>query len=119
MSGVFDASICAMHPTTPDGRYFVVKGQLWRCMNPLLSECERQRLVHDLMDARRDVKRAKCADDSNMFSSARARVNAAKVGLGDRGPVWWDDGSPDYNRCRIELTPYADWYNALDATRGQ
>ncbi|WP_447781997.1 hypothetical protein [Pseudomonas plecoglossicida] len=108
-----------MHPTTPDGRYFVVKGQLWRCTNPSLSECERQRLVHDLMDARRDVKRAKRADDSSMLKSARARVNAAKVGLGERGPVWWHDGSPDYNRCLVERSPYADWYNALDATKDE
>ena len=108
-----------MHPTTPDGRYFVVKGQLWRCTNPSLSECERQRLVHALMDARRDVKKAKRADDSSMLKSARARVNAAKVELGERGPVWWDDGSPDYNCCRVDLSPYVDWYNALDVTKGE
>ena len=108
-----------MHPTTPDGRYFVVKGQLWRCTNPSLTEQERQRLVHVLMGARRDVKKAKRADDSSMLKSARARVNAAKVGLGERGPVWWHDGSPDYNRCRVDLSPYADWYNALDATKGE
>lgn len=71
-----------MHPTTPDGRYFVVNGQLWRCTNPSLSECERQRLVHDLMDARREVKRAKCSGDSSMLKSARSRVNAAKLGHG-------------------------------------
>ncbi|MFJ7789359.1 hypothetical protein [Pseudomonas sp. NPDC096925] len=94
--------------TTPDGRYFVVKGQLWRCTNPSLSECEKRRLMHALMDARRDVKRAKRADDTSMLKSARARVNAAKVGLGERGPVWWEDGSPDYNRCRVDLSPYAD-----------
>jgi len=76
-----------MHPTTPDGRYFVVKGQLWRCTNPSLSECERQRLVHDLMDARRAVKRAKRLGDSSMLKSARSRVDAAKVELGERGPV--------------------------------
>ena len=106
-----------MHPTTPDGCYFVVKGQLWRCTNLSLSERERQRLVHDKMDARRDVKRAKRADDSSMLNSACSRVNVAKVGLGERGGVWWDDGSPDYNRCRVELTPYADWYKVLDATK--
>lgn len=108
-----------MHPTTPDGRYLVVKGQLWRCTNPSLNEQERQHLVHDLMDARRDVKKAKRADDSSMLKSARTRVNAAKVRLGERGPVWWDDGSPDYNRCRVDLSPYVDWYNALDATKGE
>lgn len=78
--------IFAMHPTTPDGHYFVVKGQLWRCTNPSLTEQERQRLVHDLMNARRDVKKAKRAEDSSMLKSARARVNAAKVRLGERGP---------------------------------
>ncbi len=108
-----------MHPTTPDGRYFVVKSQLSRCTNPSLTEQEQQRLVHDLMDARRDVKKAKRADDSSMLKSARARVNAAKLGLGERGPVWWDDGSPGYNRCRVDLSPSADWYNALDATKGE
>jgi len=98
---------------------FCCQRSLWRCTNPSLTEQERQRLVHDLMDARRDVKEAKRADDLRMLSSARARVNAAKVELGERGPVWWDDGSPDYNRCRIDHSPYADWYNALDATKGE
>jgi hypothetical protein len=27
----------------PDGRYFVVKGRLWRCSNPALGEVELQR----------------------------------------------------------------------------
>lgn len=108
-----------MHPTTSDGRYFVVKGRLWRCTKPSLSECERQRLVQALMDARRDIKRAKRADDSSMLNSARARVNAAKVELGERGAVWWEDGSPDYNRCRVELTPYAEWYNAQGSTKDE
>ena len=73
-----------MHPKTPDGRYLVVNGQLWRCKNPSLSECERQRLVHDLMDARREIKRAKRLGDSSMPKSARSRVDAAKVELGER-----------------------------------
>lgn len=102
-----------MHPTTPDGRYFVVKGQLWRCTNPSLTEQERQRLVHDLMDARRAVKRAKRFGDSSMLKSARSRVDAAKVELGERGPVWWHDGSPDYNRCWVSFAAdssiHADW----------
>ncbi len=75
-----------MNPTTTDGRYFVVKGQLWRCTNPSLTERERQRLVHDLMDARREVKRAKRSGDSSMLKSARSRVDAAKVALGSGGP---------------------------------
>jgi hypothetical protein len=29
------------HPVTPDGRYFVVRGRLWRMANPGLDEAER------------------------------------------------------------------------------
>lgn len=87
-----------MHPTTPDGRYFVVKGQLWRCSNPSLSDEDRQHLVSALMQARRAVKEAKALNDLDQLRSARAKVDAAKMALGERGPVWWRDGSPDYNR---------------------
>ena len=48
-----------MNPVTPDGRYFVVKGQLWRCSNPSLKEDVRQSLVDALLAARREVKKAK------------------------------------------------------------
>ena len=95
------------HPVTPDGRYFVVRGRLWRMSNPALSEEDRVRLVRDLMAARRAV-RAKEPD-------ARARVDAAKRALGERGPVWWDDGARDWNRHLAKNTPYADWHAALDS----
>ena len=106
-----------MYPRTPDGRYFVVKGQLWRCSDPALSEEERERLVHALMEARRAVRAAKSSGDAEQLRSARANVDAAKVTLGERGPVWWTDGSPDYNRRKAIKTPYADWYRSL-ANRG-
>ena len=102
-----------MYPTTPDGRYFVVKEQLWRCSNPSLAPQERQRLVNELMAARREVKAAKLLDDPRPLKTARAHVQTAKVALGERGPVWWDDGSPDYNRCQVSNTPYAEWYQSL------
>ncbi|WP_122869014.1 hypothetical protein [Pseudomonas viridiflava] len=102
-----------MNPTTPDGRYFVVKGQLWRCSNPSLTEEERQRLVNELMDARRAVKSAKVTQDSAQLKQARADVDVAKVALGERGPVWWKDGAPDYNRHKVDSTPYAQWYRSL------
>ncbi|WP_407316452.1 hypothetical protein [Pseudomonas sp. nanlin1] len=95
------------YPTTPDGRYFVVKGRLWRCSNPDLAEDVRQALVNQLMQARRDVKAAKAAADSGQLRAARAQVQAAKVALGERGPVWWSDGAADFNRYKIENTPYA------------
>lgn len=44
---------------------------------------------------------------------ARAHVDAAKQGLGERGPVWWDDGSADVNRRMARNTEYAAWYASL------
>lgn len=71
-----------MNPTTPDGRYFVVKGQLWRCSDPSLAADKRQLLVNQLMNARRQVKAAKARGDLEQLQSARADVNSAKVALG-------------------------------------
>ncbi|MDP9556836.1 UNVERIFIED_ORG: hypothetical protein J2W65_002473 [Pseudomonas parafulva] len=101
------------HPQTPDGRYFVVKETLWRCANLSLPEATRQALVGDLMRARRAVKQAKAEDDASALHWARASVHAAKVALGERGAVWWTDGSPDYNRHKVTNTPYAQWYLSL------
>jgi hypothetical protein len=99
--------------STPDGRYFVVKGQLWRCTNPALDEDTRQRLVHELMDARRAVKAAKASGDTQQLSAARHQVQSAKVSLGERGPVWWNDGSADFNRYQVANTPYAAWFENI------
>ncbi|HZF44344.1 MAG TPA: esterase-like activity of phytase family protein [Sphingomonadaceae bacterium] len=98
------------HPITPDGRYFVVRGRLWRRSDPLLSADARQALVNALMDARRGVRDAlRCGDDAAL-RAARSAVDAAKHGLGERGAVWWDDGAPDYNRRMAAGTPYAGWF---------
>lgn len=43
--------------------------------------------------------------------AARQRVDAAKRALGERGDVWWNDGSPDYNRRLVINTPYAAWFS--------
>lgn len=102
-----------IYPTTPDGRYFVVKDRLWRCTNPHLPPERKQQLVNALMDARRQVKRAKQANDDDQLKAARAQVNSAKVALGERGPVWWDDNAPDYNRYAVKNSPYAGWYIAV------
>lgn len=101
------------YPRTPDGRYFVVKGRLWRTSNPHLAPEERERLVRRLMDARRQVGRAKKAGDTVAERAARGEVDAAKRALGERGPVWWTDGAPDFNRRMAVNTPYADWYAGL------
>nr|WP_298377854.1 hypothetical protein [uncultured Halomonas sp.] len=97
-------------PITPDGRYIVVRGRLWRASNPHLAEHERGALVQDLMTARREVKAARDAEDEERLAAARKAVDAAKVALGERGPVWWTDGAKDFNRYLAKNTPYADWY---------
>ncbi len=57
------------------------------------------------MDARRAVRAAR--GNPVALAAARAEVDAAKHGLGERGPPWWTDGAPDYNRYMFENTPYA------------
>src|SRR5687768_4689174 len=103
------------YPGTPDGRYFVVKGRLWRTSNPALPAEARQRLVDQLMDARRQVGAALKAGDADAERSARAAVDEIKRALGERGPVWWTDGAPDFNRRMVANTPYAQWYAALSS----
>lgn len=98
---------------TPDGRYLIVRGRLWRAANPALPQAVRSALVQQLMDARRAVKAALANADALALRQARMAVQAAKVALGERGPVWWTDGAPDYNRHLAKNTPYADWLAGL------
>lgn len=100
MSGLDD------YVRTPDGRYFVVRGRLWRLSNPKLDPARRETLVGRLMTARRALRSA-VADDR---PAIRARIDKAKRALGERGAPWWDDGAPDYNRYLAKNTPYAAWY---------
>lgn len=100
--------------TTPDGRYLIVRGRLWRTANPDLREQDRQRLINELMDARRAVKAAKASGDLDALVTARRAVNSAKRGMGERGPVWWTDGAPDFTRYLVKNTPYAGWYEKVD-----
>ncbi len=106
------------YPVTPDGRYFVVRGRLWRCANPALSAEERSWQVHRLMRARRELSRSRkpnadASGDRERRARARRRVDDAKRALGERGPVWWTDGAPDYDRHLVKNTPYAEWYAAV------
>lgn len=103
-----------MHPLkTPDGRYIVVKGRLWRASNPHLPEHQRVQLTRQLMSARRNVQQAQKSGDDRQLIQARTEVNKAKVALGERGAVWWSDGAPDYNQFLVKNTPYAEWYNQV------
>lgn len=99
------------HPTTPDGRYFVAKGRLWRKTDPRLSDSERRAAIKALMQARRAIAQAEGEED---MRAARARVNAAKHRLGERGPVWWDDGAPDEGGMAPKNSSYADWWAGLN-----
>jgi hypothetical protein len=92
---------------TPDRRYLVIRGRLWRSSSPLLDPAEHAKLVGELMSARRAVLEAR---DSRHRMAARQRVDTAKRALGERGDVWWNDGSPDFNRRLVRNTPYAAWF---------
>ena len=39
--------------------------------------------------------------------------------LGERGPVWWTDGAPDYHRVLVRNSPYAGWHAALEALQAR
>lgn len=98
------------YPVTPDGRYFVVRGRLWRRANPALPPDQAKALVSALMAARRAVAQAKRSGDAGSEARAHRAVDTAKRALGERGPVWWTDGAPDLNRHLARTTPYADWF---------
>lgn len=101
---------------TPDRRYFVVRGRLWRRANPDLPSERREMLVRELMAARRTVKAALKSGNPAELVAARKAVDAAKVGLGERGPVWWTDGAPDLNRHKVSGSVYAEWW--ADSEKG-
>jgi hypothetical protein len=102
---------------TPDGRYVVIRGRLWRRSDPRLSPQERQSAVDDLMAARRAVASARRRDDAAALAAARSGVQVAKERLGERGTVWWDDGEPDLTRHLARTTGYAQWYASLPVDR--
>lgn len=100
-------------PVTPDGRYIVVRGRLWRRANPHLPAEEREAHVRTLMAARRAVGMARRSGDAEALAAAGAAVDAAKVALGERGPLWWP-GDEDLNRHLAKNTHYADWYAGIE-----
>ena len=95
---------------TPDGRYIVVQGRLWRAANPTLSAERKVRGMRELLNGRRALKAAKLTGDEAAITAARQMVALAQVGLGERGKVWWMDGAPDLNRTLVKNSPYATWY---------
>jgi uncharacterized protein len=74
--------------TTEDGRFIIVSGRRWRATDPAIPEDAAAVLRRALMAARRDVGAALRAGGDP--AAARARVQAAKVALGERGVPWWE-----------------------------
>ena len=97
---------------TEDGRWLVVDGRRWRAADPALPDDVRARLLHHLGVARSAVRSSGRAGDDAALAAARARVQLAKTGLGERGPAWWEQDDAA-RRARWEAA-----LAALDAPGG-
>jgi hypothetical protein len=75
---------------SPDGRWIVVDGRRWRAADPDVPDDARTDLLHHLGVARNAVRTARSSGDDDAVRRARARVHAAKTGLGERGTPWWE-----------------------------
>ena len=84
---------------TEDGRWIVVDGRRWRTADPSLPDDVRTRLLHHLGVGRSGVRAAR--GDDAAVAAARARVQLAKTGLGERGTPWWEQDD-DQRRARWE-----------------
>ena len=78
--------------TSEAERWLVIDGRRWRRTDPSLPEDVVAALRSHLGRARSAVKAARRAreEDPDALAAARARVDLAKRGLGERGPYWWD-----------------------------
>jgi len=85
--------------------------------NPNLAAAKKAALVNELMKARSAVRSAKLAGHQIEEVAAHHAVDVVKRALGERGPPWWSDGTPDLNRPPVKNTPYAKWYSSLRARR--
>ncbi|GAA3326414.1 DUF3253 domain-containing protein [Paeniglutamicibacter sulfureus] len=94
--------------TTPDGHHLIINGRKWRASDPSIPPKLRQELVEELMAARRAVKAHE--------SEARARVNDAKIALGERGQPWWEAPEPQAFDERISATIRALLRKRIDSS---
>jgi hypothetical protein len=95
--------------STPDGRYDVVRGKLQRRSNPRLTTDQRALLVARLRDAEQRIRAV--TDDYLAVREARAAAAQVLVELGERGPVWWSDGTPDLHGQPVDRSPYGKWWD--------
>ena len=84
---------------TEDGHFVVIDGRRWRATDPAIPPEVAATLRRTLMAARRDVGAALRSGQDP--APARARVQAAKVALGERGTSWWEQ-TPEQRRQRWE-----------------
>jgi hypothetical protein len=102
-----------------DERYLVVDGRRWRRSDPSIPEKLRSELVHALMAARRAVLAAKRSPaDDGSEQAARARVQDAKVALGERGHPYWEAPDDAARRKRAASAIRALLTHRNAATRG-
>ncbi|MCV9996048.1 DUF3253 domain-containing protein [Paeniglutamicibacter sp. ZC-3] len=94
--------------TTPDGHHLIINGRKWRASDPSIPPKLRQELVEELMAARRAVKAHE--------NEARARVNDAKIALGERGQPWWEAPEPQAFNERISATIRALLRKRIDSS---
>lgn len=92
---------------TEDGHFVVISGRRWRATDPSIPEDVAAVLRRALMAARRDVGTALRADEDP--APARARVQLAKVALGERGVPWWEQTLQERRRR---------WEEGLSALEG-
>lgn len=77
-------------------RYLVVDGRRWRREDPTIPQEVRAQLLSHLGRGRSGVRNA---TDEAERTAHRARVGAAKHGLGERGTPWWEQDA-DERRAR-------------------
>lgn len=87
--------------------HLTIDGRRWRRSDPSIPESFRQQLVNELMSARRAVGAAKRAADPAAERAARDRVQDAKVALGERGAVWWEEATEAQRKVRAAATTRA------------
>lgn len=86
---------------TDDEKWLIVTGRRWRRTDPGLEPRVVEELKSHLGAARNAVGKAKKAGAEDDLAEARRRVNAAKIGLGERGDYWWEKAIED-RRARAE-----------------
>ena len=85
-----------------DERWLVVDGRRWRRTDPMIPEADLARLKSHLGRGRSGVRTA--TSDAEL-EATRHRTQLAKVGLGERGPKWWEQsGAERRERWTAALT---------------